>query len=373
MGLFNKRAQQEEEAAAAEDATEQHKSLVNIFQDRNILKRKFDEAEAERAVLRADVEDLRKRNDEAQRQLANLEKMLMDPEKGQSAILYYRLRAVWDTCRQQILALAQELSGRQEQLERERHGELFEERRAAQLKDLQKLVDILDRDRQNLVMGIADMEREAAGLKRFWHKKKREAMLIQIEETREKLPPIDKRKAELAAKIEQTRKAPAQAFGGIGVPARRAINTALLALAQYLYLHFTENGIAEMARSAGLKPVSEVNYGSTADCLAIATSMWEVVMKLKKDTSRPEKLKNRSEYLRQKLSYANDGESVPEESSLDYMLPFSPNGATLDLSVNAIPVNVVHLNYWGIQSLLLRAPEKAEPAAPPVKTVASAD
>lgn len=373
MGFFNKRIQEQEEAAAAEDATEQHRSLVNIFQDRNILKRKLDEAEAERTVLRADVEDLRKRQEEAQRQLTNLERMLMDPERGQSAILYYRLRAVWDTCRQQILALAQELSGRQEQLERERHGELFEQRRATQMKDLQKLVEILDRDRQNIVLSITDMERDVAKLKRFWHKKKREVLLIQMEETREKLPAIDKRKAELAAKIEQTRKAPAQAFGGIGVPARRAINTALLALAQYLYLHFTENGIAEMARSAGFKPVSDVNYGGTNDCLAIATSMWEVVMKLKQDTARPEKLKNRSEYLRQKLTYANDDESVPEESSLDYMLPFSPNGATLDLSVNAIPVNIFHLNYWDIQSLLLRAPEKADQAAPPIKTVANAD
>ncbi|HEV7164916.1 MAG TPA: hypothetical protein VGO35_05955 [Gammaproteobacteria bacterium] len=368
MGFFKKQVPQEEEVAAV-DTTEQHKSLVNIFQDRNILKRKLDEAEAERSVLRADVEDLRKRHDEVQRQLSSVEKMLTDPERAQSAILYYRLRAVWDTCRQQLRALAEELSNRQEQLERERHGELFEQRRAAQLKDLQKLVDILDRDRQNLVMGIADMEKEVARLKRFWHKKKREALQIQIEETREKFLPIDKRKAELAAKIEQTRKAPAQAFGGIGIPARRAINTALLSLAQYLYLHFTEYNIAEMARSAGTKPVSDVNYGPTNDCLAIGASMWEVVMKLKKDTGRPEKLKNRSEYLRQKLSYVNDGESVPEESSLDYMLPFSPNGDSLDLSVNAIPVNVVHLNYWDIQSILLRPSEKAEQAAPSVKTV----
>ena len=237
------------------------------------------------------------------------------------------------------------------------------------MKDLQRLVEILDRDRQAIVLSITDMERDAARLKRFWQRQRREALELKAEETREKLPAIDKRKAELAAKIEQTRKAPAQTFGGIGIPARRAINTALLALAQYLYLHFTEHSIAEMARSAGTKPVSDVNYGSTNDCLAITTNMWEVVMKLKKDAARPEKLKNRSDYLRQKLSYANDGETIPEESSLDYMLPSSPHGANLDLTVNAIPVNVVHLNYWDIQSLMLRPPEQPEQVAPPVKAV----
>ncbi|MFI4921157.1 MAG: hypothetical protein ACHQAZ_05920, partial [Gammaproteobacteria bacterium] len=85
MSFFKKQVPQEEEAVAA-DTTEQHKSLVNIFQDRNILKRKLEEAEAERSVLRADVEDLRKRHDEAQRQLASVEKMLTDPERAQSAI-----------------------------------------------------------------------------------------------------------------------------------------------------------------------------------------------------------------------------------------------------------------------------------------------
>ncbi len=368
MGLFKKQVPEQEEAAA--ETTEQHKSLVNIFQDRNILKRKYDEAEAERNVLRADVEDLRKRHDELLRQLTNLEKMLIDPERGQSAILYYRLKAVWDTCRSQIKALAEELSARQEQLERERHGELFEQRRTAQLKDLQRLVEILDRDRQNLILAMTDMERDIARLKRFWQKKRREALELQLEETREKLPPIDKRKAELLAKVEQTRKAPAQAFGGIGIPARRAINMALIALGQYLYLHFTEHSIAEMARAAGTKPVSDVNYGSLNDCLAITGNMWEVVMKLKKDITRPEKLKNRTEYLRQKLSYANDGETIPEESSVDYMLPFSPNGATLDMSVNAMPVNIIHLNYWDIQTLLLRPPEKLE-QTPQVKAVGS--
>ena len=131
MGLFKKQAPQQEETP--EETTEQHKSLVNIFQDRNLLKRKLDEAEAERTVLRADVEDLRKRHDELQRQLSSLEKMLIDPERGQSAILYYRLRAVWDTCRQQIKALAEELSTRQEQLERERLVSLREGRVAHQV------------------------------------------------------------------------------------------------------------------------------------------------------------------------------------------------------------------------------------------------
>jgi hypothetical protein len=162
------------------------------------------------------------------------------------------------------------------------------------------------------------------------------------------------------------------AYLGIGIPARRAINVAMLAMTQYLYLHFMEHDIAQMARSAGTKPVSDTYFGPANDCLAMGVKMWEVVTKLRNDTLRNEKLKHRSEYLREKLSYASDADCVPEESSTGYLLPTTSNSAAIDTNLNAIPVNVLALNYWDIQNLMLKPPEKAE-QAPIVKVVGSGD
>ena len=373
MAPFKKTEPTLDETPAGADRTAQDPSLLEIFHNRNILKRKLEEAEAERAVLRADVEDLRKRHEELQHQLTSLEKMLIDPERGQSAILYYRLRAVWETCRNQLRAMAEELSGRQDQAEHARYTEAFEQQRANQIKDVQRMQEILERDRQALATGIADMEKQVAALKRFWQKKRREQLMREVEESMGKLTTIDKRRAELTAKLEQVRKAPIPPYLGIGIPARRAINVALIAMAQYLYLHFTEHNIAEMARSTGMKPVSDVNFGMAADCLKLGTQIWEVVNKLRGDALRGERLKQRSDYLRQKLSYASDADSVPEESSLDYMLPSAPNSAALDVQVNAIPVNVLRLNYWDLETLLLKPPEKVEQQEPAVKVVGSGD
>ena len=356
------------EEAKAPSADISHHSLVELFQERNSLKRKYDEAEAERTVLRADVADLGKRYEEAQRQLTGLEKMLTDPEKGQNAILYYRLRAVWDLCRNQIRSLAEELTSRQDEVERKRYTEAYEQQRATQLKDTQRLIEILERDRQGLASGISQMEQEIAGLKRFWHKKKRERLMEEVEQAIAKLAPIDKRRMELVSKLEQVRRAPVPTYLGIGIPARRAVNSMLIAMAQYLYLHFTEHEIAHMARSAGTKPVMDVHFGMANDCLKIGAQIWEVVMKLKADTLRPEKLKHRAEYLRQKLTYASDQDSVPEPHSLDYLLPSASNAATLDLTTQAMPVNVLSLNYWDLETLLLRPPEKSDPA-PAVKAI----
>jgi predicted nucleic acid-binding Zn-ribbon protein len=369
VSLFKKAPVEEPKAQGAEIS---HHSLVELFQERNTLKRKLDEAEAERAVLRADVTDLGKRYEEVQRQLTGVEKMLTDPEKGQNAILYYRLRAVWDLCRNQIRGLAEELSGRQDQVERKRYTDAYEQQRATQFKDTQRLIEILDRDRQNITSGIAQMEREIVELKRFWHKKKRERLMADVEQAFAKLAPIDKRRMELVSKLEQIKKAPVPTYLGIGIPARRAVNSMLIAMAQYLYLHFTEHDIAHMARSAGTKPVMDVHFGLANDCLKIGAQMWEVVMKLKADTLRPEKLKHRAEYLRQKLTYASDQDSVPEPNSLDYLLPSSASSPALDTSVNAIPVNVLSLNYWDLETLLLKPPEKIE-QSPAVKSIGSGD
>ena len=351
------------EAPQAPQADISHHSLVQLFQERNTLKRRLDEAEAERAVLRTDVVDLGKRAEEATRQLAGLEKMLMDPEKGQNAILYYRMRAVWDLCRNQIRNIAEELSGRQDQVERKRYTEAFEQQRAAQVKDTQRLMEILDRDRQALAADVARMEAQIPALQRFWHKKKRERLMEEIEEAMTKFAPIDQRRAELAKKLDQTRKAPLPPYGGISVPAKRAINVAMIAMAQYLYLHFSEHEIAAMARSAGLKPVMDVNFGGANECLKIGAQIWEVVQKLRADTLRPDKLKHRTEFLRQKLTYASDQDSVPELSSLDYMLPFAANAATLDDTfTKTIPVNVLRLNYWDLETLVLKPAGKTEQA-----------
>jgi len=359
---FKKAPVEEPQAPQAEIS---HHSLVQLFQERNNLKRKLEEAEAERAVLRADVADLGKRAEEATRQLAGLEKMLMDPEKGQNAILYYRMRAVWDLCRNQIRNIAEDLSGRQDQVERKRYTEAFEQQRASQVKDTQRLIEILDRDRQALTEEVARMEAQIPELRRFWHKKKRERLMEEIEEAMTKFGPIDKRRMELVKKLDGIKKAPLPTYLGIGVPARRAINVAMIAMAQYLYLHFSEHEIATMARSAGTKPVMEVNFGGANECLKIGAQIWEVVQKLRADTLRPDKLKHRAEFLRQKLTYVSDQDSVPELSSLDYMLPFAPNAATLDDTfTRTLPVNVLRQNYWDLETLLLKTPGKAdEPAS----------
>lgn len=337
-----------------------HDQLVEIFENRNLLKRELEEVSAERDVLKADVEDLRVRYEELSRQQTTLEQMLADPEKGQNAILYYRLLAVWKTCRNQIRLLAEDLSTRQDQVERNKFLEDFERDRKSKLDELAKQLVDVDRERASVQSGIDEMQQGLKKLTRFWHRGKRKRLENDIINASEHVAPLETKKREILARIDQTKKLKPPPWGGIGIPARRAINLALLSLSQYLFLHFTEYNISDMARSAGTKMVSDVNFGMANECLKIGNQIHEVVLKLRNDKNRPEKLKHRTEYLRQKAVFTNAQDTIPEESCLDYLMPASKSEPTIDTEAHAVAVNVLRLNYWDVQTLLLKSPEKAE-------------
>ncbi|MGH8401064.1 MAG: hypothetical protein ACRESU_08175, partial [Gammaproteobacteria bacterium] len=208
--------------------------------------------------------------------------------------------------------------------------------------------------------GINEMQQGLAKLTRFWHRGKRKRLENDIINASEQLPPLETKKRDILARIDQTKKLKPPAWGGIGIPARRAINLALLSLAQYLYLHFTEYNISDMARSAGTKLVSDINFGMGKECLQIGNQVHEVVIKLRNDKTRPDKLKHRTEYLRQKAVFTSPQDTIPEESCLDYLLPASQSSPNIDAEARALGVNVLRLDYWELQTLLLKPPEKAE-------------
>jgi len=360
-----------QEAPTVNGLSDQNSKLVELFENRNLIKRELDQVSAERDLLKADAGDLRIRNEELQRQLTNLEQMLADAERGQSAIIYYRLRAVWNTCRQQLQTLAGDLAGRFEKAERTGFEEQAEKDRSRRLDELAQQFDKLERERRNLRNNLGDLQKHLPNLQKFWHKAKRADIQFQIDKLTKQFRPIESRKLELLAAMEEMRREKQQIWPGINVASKRTVNLWLLALAQYLYLHFAEYNIAEMARSAGTKPVSDVNFGLLNDCLTIGNHIYEVVVKLRADKARPEKLRFRVEHLCRNATYASETDTVPEESCLDYIPLPSQTAPTIDAEAQPVGINILRLSYWDIESILLKPPAPAQETHP--KAVALSD
>ncbi|MGH8293600.1 MAG: hypothetical protein ACRESA_09045 [Gammaproteobacteria bacterium] len=340
--------------AEADAPASQQIKLVELFENRNLIKRELAQVTAERDVLKAELEALRREHLESQRQLASLELVLGDAERGQGAIVYYRLRAVWETCRRQLHLLANELGGKFEKAERGHLQEDHGRNRSRRQEELARRRDQLERKWRDLASQLEELQQQLAATKGIWNWRKRNQLQVQIDQLARQFKSAETGKLELQAAMGTLQNENVPAWPGLSIASRRSVNLWLIALAQYLYLQLTEHGIAEKARSAGTQAITDVHFGLPSDCLAIGNHIYEVVVKLRNDKQRPETLRRRAEYLRSAVTYASDRDTVPEESCLKYIPPASRTAPTAkDGKAGAVAMNVLRMNYWGIQNILL--------------------
>ncbi|MGH8278590.1 MAG: hypothetical protein ACRETQ_03375 [Gammaproteobacteria bacterium] len=349
--------------------------LEQLFENRNRIKYELDRALAERKLLQDELGSLRGRYLESQRQLSGLEHVLADAEHGQSALVYYRLRAVWNTCSQQLRSLAQDLNGRFANFERVEFDRQHDKERGRRLDELTGQFEQLERERRDLRANLHKLQLQMAGLRRFWQQGRRAVIQFQIDKVTRQFAPIEARKLRLLSAIAVERKQKPQSWPGICTASKRTVNLWLLALAQYLYLQLAGQQIAEMARSAGSKRIADVNFGSLNDCLAIGNHVREAVMHLRRDRSRPEALRFRTEHLRDIATYSSDIDTVPEESCLEYITAILPAAPGVEGRTPPVAANVLRLNYWNLRASLLLPTERVssvERGAPGLAAAGSA-
>lgn len=308
------------------------------------------EAEWQRDLLTA-----RHRIEELESQLQRLERTLADPEKGQNAIVYYRLRAVWGLCHQQLNNLSRELRRKYEAPDLEAYRSRFLSDQQANLIALKAKISTLESEKQVVVEGIRKLENELTQLQGLFKKQQRQTLERAINRASEDLIPLNQDLDRLRAELKQAQDAKPPPYPGLSVHTKRAINAVLIALSQYFYLLFREDGIADMARTATRKPVSDVHFGLASDCLEIGMKVRELIAQARSDQERAERVRRRAEYLNTRLQYKNDNAAVPETDSVNSMpAKIQKGGNVLGSFSETVPVNVLAMNYWDLQEVLLR-------------------
>lgn len=283
--------------------------------------------------------------------LKRLETMLADPEKGQNAILYFRLRAIWDLCNRDLMALSRQF--------REKYVSVSgndaapaEDAQSARLRAVQARVRALEAEARQHGYDLNKREKP-------FKVGEKQALTHALEKTRKELEAAMR---ELKAlKSTQAPQSAAPLTGStagkevLTTQTKRAINTTLIALAQHFYLAYREEQIAEMALRASQKPVDEVNFGLASECLQLGNTIRDLAGRVKNETNRHEVVRKRVEYLKNKLRYKSDNDAIPEMHSLNSMPTrvASQEGLFANLG-DEIPVNVLALNYWNIKKALLK-------------------
>lgn len=305
---------------------------------------------------------IRAERDEYVKRLQRLEAMLADPEKGQNAILYFRLRGIWELCNKDLMALSRQFrdkyvsaEGQTSDAETEK-PEAVTDSRSARFRAAQTRVSVAQQQIKKLEFDLYKREKPfKVGEKQFLTHALTKAR-TELEAATQQFKILQRQESASAPMSPPPKPAPAAANGKIlTVQTKRAINTTLIALAQHYYLAYREEQIADMALRASQKSVDEVNFGLSSECLALGNKIRELVAQVKNESNRHETVRKRVEYLKNKLRYASENDAIPDKHSLN-SIPTrvaTKEGLFSNLG-EELPVNVLALNYWDINRALLK-------------------
>lgn len=301
---------------------------------------------------------LQAERDALAQRLQRLEAMLSDPEKGQNAILYYRLRAIWDMCHRDLMALSRQFrdkySGGSAEAGSGASGTPpVSDAQVTRLHEVEARVRSLEAERKRIHFDLHEREKpfkvgEKRALVHTMAKAERalETAIQELKVLQQTVPAVPAPAKEQPVQDRQ---------GVLTVQTKRAINTTLIALAQHFYLLYREEQIAEMALRAAHKSVDEVNFGLARECLALGDKTRELATLAKNEKNRHEAVRRRVEYLKDKLRYASASDAIPEQNSVK-CIPTrvaAKEGMFSNLG-DELPVNVLALDYWHLSRALLK-------------------
>lgn len=328
--------------------------LLRLFWNRAELKREFAKLQRERERLGDQLRQQEGSVLRGQQRLEQLEGLLADPERAANAAVFFQLRGIWAYGRRRLIRLARDLTTRQQEREGQREAAKFEEHRQAALSAIgQRLVPLEERQAilESELTALRAQQVDRTGFWNYFARRRlcseestviaaRDSVNEQIEryqrawhdKVREKSSPTD----------------------DIGIEGRRLVNLSSIALAQELFLVFSEHDVARQARDASLRQVNEVSYGPLTVCRDLSQRIEGVLRKVEAMDELAGRVRRRAESLRETAVYARDIDTVPVRETLS-VIPVQLNVDSEPPSKRGaeVAVNVLADEYWDLYAVLL--------------------
>jgi len=352
-GLFAK-LRRGEPAAYDEAQDAQQQQLLLLFEKRNQLKREFGRTLDELEKLKSEHSELVTSHQYCSERLNGLETMLADPQSSQNAVIYYYLSGLWQHCRNILEQRRADLVAKFEQLEKQKLLDSFKASAVELQKQLERKFEQYDSIYQEMAENLKSLQEQLRRSDKLWHHFRRKKLVVEIAEAEAQVAPVVSQRDECLAELERVRDREPPAFKELSVAAKREINLQLIALAQYLYIHFSENDLAMLARTTQEKHPGESRYGTSQECLAMERPIRDALAKLKVDDKRADRLKRRADYLRQTLKFSGNTDTIPEPDGLGRItLAISTGSQSIESIRGDLLVNVLEQGYWNLDELML--------------------
>lgn len=336
----------------ASNTTEEER-LLNLFWNRAELKKEFSNLRDDRDHLLEKLSEQEKKTEAERKRMREMEKLLADPDSGFRAIVYFQLRDMWGKCHRQLVKFTEQLKKQQQDRERKRQIMIFNQERQKRLQEVNGRIVSTKAEADDMKHVIAGIERQRDNLRGFWNYFKRRELQGSVDEHKAKLAEIRSRLEELFDRRIKVESEPWPEYPGLSSSGKRAINVALIAMTQHLYVQLSDSKIASLARTAMLKRVEEVSYGSRPDCEYMMKKIQNLAAAMMSDTGYADELRARTDILGKQVEYKNDQDTIPAAASLAQMVMSVPGFSSASAAM-PVEVNVLVDDYWDLQKLLLK-------------------
>ncbi len=328
--------------------------LLKLFWNRAELKKELAQLRRDKDKL---IDQLRQQegvNLRSQQRLEQLENLLADPLQAMNALVYYQLRGVWQQCRKRLTRVARELAERQQDREEQHAKARFEQARDAEMAVMDaKLADVDGRLRV-VAEDLRAFEERGCQLRGFWNYFRRRVANERAEATRAALEGLQSQVERLQAARREKELEPGPAFAGLSIEGKRNINLAIVAMAQQLLVHFAEQNVAGLAREAAVRSLTDVTYGSVAECQVLGHAIETVARRLETMERLNALVRRRAEFLKLTAQYRRETDTVPVAGSFATVpVRITDGGEPQPADDRVIPVNVLADEYWDIYAVLL--------------------
>lgn len=335
--------------AAVREENGPDEQLVNLFRNRAQLKKAYLELQRDYAALQDKLRNSEACTRRAEDRLEAIELLMAKPEAGYSGLVYFQLRSLWRACREQLKNFAEELRRQQDDRERRRQIERFNQDRSKRLDDLLELIQRVKAEADRVGGEIAGLEAELARRRGFWNVFKRRDLRAEIETRSEEHGATRLRIEELFDRKIRIESEPWPEFPGISTEGRRTINLAVIAYAYLLIEHFSENDLARLAKDAVTRPIQDHKYGSEEDCAFLIKRIEALVQGLRTSQEHAVRLKEMAQGIRSAAKYRGKNETVPIAGSLDDLTLNTEAVARNDV----VKLNVLAEEYWDLYDVFL--------------------
>ena len=334
---------------AEADVEQDQDKLVDLFRNRAELKKEFAALRNEKYQLQDRIKERQGAVERVQQKLNHLESLLLDPEWVHNVVVFYQMRRLAAHCEAKLERFAEQLK---QQREKRVHSKVLfewnEQRKCESAKvqkrigehrmQLQTLEDHLQAERHKLsTMG---------GISKLFKGRSQAESVEDIEASITAAQETEKKLLRELDEIETREPPPHQ---GLDIGTKRSINYMILAFAQQLYLDYSGENLAGLAKEASDKSVGAVNYGTKYECDELLEKLVKRRQEIDSREDSPDRLQHRAKLIAEHALFQNDDDAVPAPGTVATVYDIDRNGV-----VQQVDANLLGENYFGVSKVLSR-------------------